>query len=514
MSLSIIPESAPFTGEQRAWLNGFLAGWLGIQDAAGASVPGVAWPLASAPAASPAVDEQPWHDPALPIDERLKLADGRALPQTLMAAMAQLDCGACGYVCRTYSEALAAGTETSLSLCSPGGSETAKALKSLLRDRPGASLPAAKGAAAAPPSYSRQNPGTATLLRSVRLNRSGSEKAVYHVEIDLGDGGVSYKVGDALGLYPTNCEELVDCILAEFGPSGLDPSVREAFTRDLCLVETTDACLELLADSATDPCEAAEIRGWIDGDGPEPGADLLDLLRRFPSARPAPSALAAALAPLRPRLYSISSSPKKHAGKVHLTVGRVCSTIGGRARKGVASTFLSDRAAPGSPLRVFLQPSQGFTIPEDPSAPVIMIGPGTGIAPFRAFLHEREALGATGKNWLFFGDQRSAFDFLYQDELSDLATRGVLTRLDVAFSRDGDRKVYVQHKILEQSAAIYEWIREGASLFICGDARRMAGDVERALREVLRLHGGLDEDAAAADLQRLSSDGRFHREVY
>jgi sulfite reductase (NADPH) flavoprotein alpha-component len=511
MTLSLIPETAPFNPEQRAWLNGFLAGWLGLQDADGIAV---ASPNAPPEASAPAADDHPWHDPALSLDERLTLAEGRPLPQRLMAAMAQLDCGACGYVCKTYAEAIASGAESSLSLCAPGGSETSRALKRLLKEAPAAPA-AAKGEASVNSTIcSRQNPYTATLLRSVRLNREGSEKAVYHVEIDLGDSGLSYKVGDALGIYPTNCEELVDVLLAELTPSGCEPAVRESLVRDRCLAEITEECLALLADAAADADEAAGLRGMLDGDGPESGMDALDLLRRFPSARPAPADFAATLARLKPRLYSISSSPRKHAGQVHLTVGRVGSTIGGRERKGVASTMLADRVRPGGPLRVFVQSSHGFTLPDDPAAPVIMIGPGTGIAPFRAFLHERDALGATGKNWLFFGDQRSAFDFLYEDELTDLSARGVLNRLDLAFSRDGGRKLYVQHRILEHGAGVYTWLQEGASVFVCGDARRMAPDVDRALREVLRRHGGLDDGAAAAELSRLAAAGRYRRDVY
>jgi sulfite reductase (NADPH) flavoprotein alpha-component len=505
MTLSIIPESAPFDAEQRAWLNGFLAGWLGLQEAAGG---------AGLPASPPAlaVEDQPWHDPALPIDERLKRAEGRPLPSQLMAAMAQLDCGSCGYVCKTYSEALASGAETSLSLCAPGGAETSRALKRLLKEPP-AALPTPAKSAPLAAAGSRDDPYTATVLRSVRLNKPGSEKAVHHVEIDLSGGGPAYRVGDALGVYPTNCDELVDAVVAELGGDRVETAVRDALLSERCLAEITDDCLTLLAEAAS-PSEADRIRALRAGDGPAAGTDVLDLLRRFPTARPCPAAFVATLGRLRPRLYSISSAPRKHAGQVHLTVGRVATTVGGRARKGVASTLLADRVRLGSPLRVFVRPSHGFTLPGDPAKPIIMIGPGTGIAPFRAFLHERDALGATGKNWLFFGDQRSDFDFLYEDELSELAARGVLTRLDLAFSRDGDRKRYVQHRILEHGADVHAWLEEGASVFVCGDARRMAPDVDRALREVIRVHRATDEEGAAAYLANLKASGRYCRDVY
>ena len=416
----------------------------------------------------------------------MKLAEGGPLPNKLMAAMAQLDCGACGYVCKTYSEAIAQGSEARLNLCSPGGSETSKTLKRLMKGAVlGRTRPRAKPAAVAA-AGSRVNPCTAAVLRSVRLNKSGSEKAVHHVEIDLTGSGLAYKVGDALGIYPTNCDDLVDALVAELGG---DSAVRSALSSERCLAEITDDCLALLADAAS-PSESARLLRPARRRRAGAGLDVLELLRRFPTARPSLTDFVGTLGRLRPRLYSISSSPLKHAGQVHLTVGRVATKVGSRARKGVASTMLADRVQPGSPLRVFVQPSHGFTLPADADAPILMIGPGTGIAPFRAFLQERDAIKAPGENWLFFGDQRGAVDFLYEDELSELAARGVLNRLDTAFSRDGDRKLYVQHRILECGADVYAWLEEGASVFVCGDARRMAPDVDRTLREVIRVHGG------------------------
>jgi len=514
MLLSLIPESAPFDAPQRAWLNGFLAGWLGLQGATDSTIEPPSTPAATAPVA-----DLPWHDPAMPLDERLKLAEGRSLDDRLMAAMAQLDCGACGYVCRTYSEALARGEETSLSLCSPGGSETAKILKRLVKENP----PAAATVAEAPPTseWSRKNPYPAALIRSETLNKDGSDKDVRHVEIDLGADGPTYRVGDSLGIFPTNCDDLVSAVLGTLGATGVEPvamngaelTTRAALVHHRGLAEITDELLTLLADSATDRDESETIRALID-DGPKAGHDVLDLLESFPTARPSPAEFVAALAPLRPRLYSISSSPTKHAGQVHLTVGRVSTVARGRVRKGVASTMLADRVSSGEAIRVFVQPSHGFTIPADPSTPMIMIGPGTGIAPFRAFLHEREAQGATGKTWLFFGDQRSACDFLYEDELNDFAARGVLTRLDTAFSRDQDQKVYVQHRILEHAESVYQWIQEGAHIYVCGDAKRMAADVDQAIREVIRTQGALSPESAGSYLAMLSSSGRYARDVY
>jgi sulfite reductase (NADPH) flavoprotein alpha-component len=535
MTIAILPETAPFNPEQRAWLNGFLAGWLGLNgEAATSHAPALAEAAKFAPSAAASIAEpapEPWHDPTLAIGERLTLSEGEPLPRRLMSAMAQLDCGACGYLCRTYAEAIADGSEGRLSLCSPGGPETSKALKRLLKETPAviAMTPAATGAHVNGASrherdgWSRENPYTARIVTTTPLNQPGSEKETRHVEIELGGEGPRYSVGDSLGIYPENCDALADEVAAALGASGHEPvewadgaevPLATALRKHCCLGEVTEAFLLLLADLATDAGESARLRGLVEDDGPIAGSDVLDVLSGFPSARPSPSAFVAALAPIKPRLYSISSSPRRHRGQVHLTVRRVSYQHNGRSRKGVASTMLADRVSSGSSVRVFVQPSHGFSLPADPAAAMIMIGPGTGIAPFRAFLHERDATGATGKNWLFFGDQRSEFDFLYREELSDFLRRGILTRLETAFSRDQGRKVYVQDRIVEHGEELYRWINEGAYVYVCGDARRMAADVDRALREVVRVHGRLDADDAKAYLARLTSETRYRRDVY
>ncbi len=548
MNFTLVPESAPFNTEQRAWLNGFLAGWIGLQDAAVGVAPApVPPPLSSAgPAPAPVAlvaqtEAEPWHDPTLPIPERMRLAGGKAFPNRLMAAMAQLDCGACGYVCKTYSQAIADGSEKSLTLCTPGGSETSKMIKRLLKEEKeggsnghghGHGHGNANGNGVAKPAevpapradgWSRKNPYPARLLRGVRLNKDGSEKDTRHVEIALGEDGPAYEVGDALGVYPENCGELVDDLLAALGtvgnepvvpPSGVEVSLREALARHCCLTATTEELLLCLANAATDPAEAAKLTALIEDDAPISGFDVLDTLLLFPSARPPAADFVAALSDLKPRLYSISSSPKRHAGQVHLTVGKVSYTFNGRKRKGVASTMFADRLGEGAEVRVFVHKAHGFTVPADRSAPMIMIGPGTGIAPFRAFLQERDAAGAPGENWLFFGDQRGAVDFLYEEELSDYLARGVLTRLDTAFSRDQDRKIYVQDRMIEHGATLFEWLTRGGHVYVCGDARRMAVDVDRALHQVIRDHGNLGEDAAKSYVARLSAEGRYCRDVY
>lgn len=529
MSISLIPESAPFSPEQRAWLNGFLAGWIGLDRGLPSSAPETAAAALALPAAEAESEAFPWHDPALPMADRQAMAEGRPLERRLMAAMAQFDCGACGYQCRTYAEAIATGEERSLTLCSPGGAETSKALKRLVKESAANGSPAAPAAVptnghapATPAGWSRKNPYPARVLRSVNLNGPGSEKRTHHVELDLGDGGPVYEPGDALGVYPTNCPELVAQILGALRLSGDDPvagpagevALRQALTRDRCLSRPTEELIALLAGSATDDGEAATLRSLLDDDGPIAGLDVLDLLAAFPSARPAAVDFAAALDALAPRLYSISSSPRRHPGHVHLTVGRVVTDRNGRPRKGVASTMLADRLAPGDEVRVFVQKSHGFAPPADPTTPMIMIGPGTGIAPFRAFLQERAAACATGRNWLFFGDRRRVTDFLYETELTGALRDGLLSRLDLAFSRDGDRKLYVQHLMEEASADLLRWIEDGASVYVCGDARRMAADVDAALHRIIRREGNLDEAKASDYVRGLVSAGRYLRDVY
>jgi sulfite reductase (NADPH) flavoprotein alpha-component len=242
--------------------------------------------------------------------------------------------------------------------------------------------------------------------------------------------------------------------------------------------------------------------------------DLLDLLVAFPSARPPLDELVAALSPLQPRLYSIASSPKAHGSEIHLTVGVVRYARNGRARKGVASTFLAERAAPSGDLKGFVQKAHGFRLPASGDTPIVMIGPGTGVAPFRGFLAERQAAGARGRNWLFFGEQRRDHDFLYRDELETWSRDGVLTRLDTAFSRDQEDKIYVQHRMRENARELWSWLEAGAHVYVCGDAKRMARDVDQALTEVAATQGQLSAADAKAYVARLTREHRYQRDVY
>ncbi len=508
----LIPDSAPFTPAQRAWLNGFLAGLLGAPDAdAGVSV--------ASPVAAP-VEEFPWHDPALDLSERLALADGCALERRLMAAMAQLDCGQCGYLCQSYAEALAGGRETSLSLCVPGAKPTSKALKQLLVDRPAVpAVPAAPSAAPAPALL-----GMPVRVRSAaRLTGEGSGKDVRHVVIDLAGSGLAYQPGDSLAVAAGNDPALVAACLHALHargdelalcPDGSMRTAQDALTWQVDIARPLERCFEALA-LAADPADAAALRRLAEGeDAAEPAdPDLLDLLLAFPSARPRVFSLVQALPRLKPRLYSIASSQRATPGEVHLCVGVVAAQRLGRVRHGVASAFLAHRAAEGGEILASVQPSH-FRLPADPAAPVVMIGSGTGIAPFRAFLQERAALRQGGPIWLFFGDQHEATDFLFRREITAWVEDGTLTRLDCAWSRDQAGKVYVQDRIREQAARLWQWLDDGAHLYVCGDATRMARDVEAALRAIAAEQGGLSQAAARDWLAALARQGRYLRDVY
>ncbi len=332
-----------------------------------------------------------------------------------------------------------------------------------------------------PAGYSKTNPFTARLKTNRLLTGEGSAKETRHFEIMLDGSGLEYEVGDALGVIPTNCPDFVSEILECAGLEG---------------GETV-----LLKDGSAITVKEALATKF----------DLTPFITQLPETLAAEE-LVSNLRPLQHRLYSISSSPKAHPGEVHLTVGIVRYELDGRSRKGVCSTFLAERAEGGVP--VFIHKSPGFRLPPDTSRPVIMIGPGTGIAPFRAFLEERRATAPDGKNWLFFGDQHVATDFLYREELETMFSEGILTHLDTAFSRDQPEKIYVQDRMLENAAKLWEWIENGAHIYVCGDAKRMAKDVDAALLRIIREQGGLNDEAAQAFVNQLKSEKRYQRDVY
>ena len=527
MTQVFIPESAPFTAEQRAWLNGFVAGMLGMENAmASAATTTAQAPVALVPAVLE--EEMPWHDPTLALDERMKLAEGRTIPLKLMAAMGQLDCGQCGYECQSYAAAIAGGTEADLGKCVPGGRETAKKVKELMAGAPLTAVvakietkkePVARG-------YGRDAPVAAKLVSSTSLTAGSAEKETRHVVLDLSESELRYEPGDSLGIWPQSNPDEVELLIAILRAKGSEAvtladgavvSAREALTRECDLRVPTQALYELLAREAKDEVDRSRLARLAQDDTSAETFgvhDVLDALVEFPSARPRIADFVAALGRMQPRMYSIASSLRKHPGEVHLTVGMLRYEWNDRSYQGTGSSFLGAHLVPGRQLSVFVQRAHGFRLPADPAAPVIMVGPGTGIAPFRAFLEERDAAGHTGRNWLFFGNQRRDADFLYRDELEDLASRRILTRMDLAFSRDQANKVYVQHKMLESAQELWRWISNGAHVYVCGDAKRMAGDVDLALKEIAAKEGGMDAAAAKRYFAELAKAGRYQRDVY
>lgn len=519
----LLPETAPFSPDQRLWLSGFFAGYLKLDTAAvTALAPGEAAALLEASPAEP--QDTPWHDPAMVIEDRLKLAEGRSLPQKLFAAMAQQNCGQCGYQCATYSAAIANGAEKRLNLCAPGGKETLRAVKSLVEEL--ANAPAAVSAAAAsdvplpPKGTSRDNPSEAIFLSRRRLNGEGSEKETYHVDFDISAGHLSYEVGDSFGLFAENDPRLVDAVIALTGarpdaPIGTS-TLRDILLKDRSLGAAPDSLFQLIS-FVTGGAQRAKAQALAKGEDPDGDAALLDVLgtlHKFSGLKLSPEAFVEALETLQPRLYSISSSPKVIPGQLSLTVDCVRYRLGQRQRQGLASTFLAERARPGQILKAYIQKAHAFALPKQGATPIIMVGPGTGLAPFRAFLHERIATKAAGRNWLFFGHQRQASDFFYADELNAMKNAGHLQRLTLAWSRDGKDKIYVQDRMRDNGAELWAWLEDGAHFYVCGDAKRMAKDVEAALVDIAALHGRLSQDEAVSHIAGLKKAGRYQADVY
>ena len=373
--------------------------------------------------------------------------------------------------------------------------------------------------------YSRKNPFPAKLGTNRKLTAPGSAKDTRHFEVDISGSDLAYEVGDSLGVFPTNNPALVEELLSVLGlggdepvvdPNGQPVTLREALSRSYVITEMDKKLLAAIAEK--DPSAAKFLpmvtpEGKADLDAYLHGREVIDALLEYPAAKFTAEEFVKVLRKLQPRLYSIASSPKAHPTAVHLTVASVRYESNGRKREGVCSTFLADRAE-ASPVPVFVHSAKHFRVPEDPATSVIMVGPGTGIAPFRAFLQERKAAGATGKNWLFFGDQKAATDFLYREELEAYQQEGILHQLAVAFSRDQAEKIYVQHRMLEQAEELYAWLEQGAYFYVCGDASRMAKDVDSALHQVVEKAGGKSPEEAAAYVDELKKSKRYRKDVY
>ncbi len=371
--------------------------------------------------------------------------------------------------------------------------------------------------------FTRRQPLHSRLRLNRLLNMPGADKEVRQYGFDLRGSGFAYEAGDSLGIWPANCPELVIELIDLLGLSGSEPvsikgkgemRLATALLRHCEITRITRGFLEFAqghAPEATfaallDDSRKAELETWLWG------RQIVDVLRETP-IRVGADELLSVFKPLQPRLYSISSSPKVAADEVQLTVSTVRYGFRGKGRKGACSTFLADRSETGD-VPIFLQRSAHFRPPSDSTVPMIMVGPGTGVAPFRAFLHERRAIGAAGANWLFFGEQHATTDFYYRDEIAGWRCDGHLERLDLAFSRDQEEKIYVQHRMLEQGAELWRWLDRGAHFYVCGDASRMAKDVDIALRLVAQRHGGLNDADADAYFERMAREKRYVRDVY
>ncbi|WP_163141100.1 assimilatory sulfite reductase (NADPH) flavoprotein subunit [Bacillus sp. 22-7] len=370
--------------------------------------------------------------------------------------------------------------------------------------------------------YSRSNPFRAEVLENIKLNGRGSNKETRHLEISLEGSGLTYQPGDSLGVYPENDPELVNLLLAEMN---WDPEeavrvkeetvkLKEALSSHFEITVLTKPLVEKAAKLSGNEelhqlaLDSSRLKSYIDG------RDLIDLVRDFKPWSSSAQEFVSILRKIPARLYSISSSFEANPDEVHLTIGAVRYDAHGRERKGVCSILCAERLQPGDTLPVFIQHNENFKLPENPETPIIMVGPGTGIAPFRSFMQEREENGAEGKSWLFFGDQHFVTDFLYQTEWQKWLMDGVLSKLDVAFSRDDDEKVYVQHRMQENSRELFQWLEQGAAVYICGDEKNMAHDVHNTLIDIIEKEGGMSREQAAEYLADMQKNKRYQRDVY
>ena len=387
---------------------------------------------------------------------------------------------------------------------------------------PGAPAAPAPTAPARPKSqWTRKNPYPATLTTNRVLSGAGSAKEIRHYEFALGESGIEYEAGDALNVVPLNDTALVQALLDRLRldgsvvPAGFGSTLTHLLTYDFEITAPTVDLLEEIEKRTRNEeltyvlrhGDKAALDEWLWG------RDILDVLLLEPAPELSAEEFLSLLRPLQHRAYSISSSPNACDGSVHLTVASVRYGDDDRERHGVCSTYLADRVGDGT-VGIFVTRNKAFRVPSDDTAPMIMVGPGTGIAPFRGFLQERRARGATGKNWLFFGDQRRDCDYIYEDELAEFTASGVLTRLDLAFSRDQAEKIYVQTRMTEHGAELFGWLEEGGHFYICGDASRMAKDVDAALHAIVAEHGGMSPEQAAEYVTALKREKRYVRDVY
>ena len=371
------------------------------------------------------------------------------------------------------------------------------------------------------PQYTRKNPFEATILEKINLNGKGSSKETIHLELDLGGSGLTYEPGDALGVYGANPPALIEGVLRVANLSGDEEveshsgvkTLKEALTYDYELTPLSSISLAKYADISGSKtlksvlADNEKVLNYL------PGRDLLDLLKEVPYKLKA-AELLSVLRKNTPRMYSIASAQETVEDEVHLLVSVVRYEAFGRCKEGLCSSTLASRLEVDDKVKVFVDKNSRFKLPENPDTPIIMVGPGTGIAPFRAFIQQREAAENKGKSWLFFGDRNFTTDFLYQTEWQQYLKEGILTKADVAFSRDQKQKHYVQHRMLDQGKELYDWLENGAHFYVCGDAKLMAKDVDNALREIIQTHGGITPEKAQEYIKYLQVSNRYQTDIY
>ncbi len=589
-----IPDNAPFNSEQRAWLNGFLAGIFSVAQAVPADPPpslkiavlyasqsgtaeglarkvakelkskGHVASLASLEGYTPAALAEERYaifivstygegdppDAAQPFFQKLCVEQ---LPRYLDLSYSVLALGDSHYeyFCKfgiDLDNKLAAlgavriydRVDCDVDLDQPfthWKQGLFAQLQSIVAARPARSAPSSSLESDAPTSasasvadgksttYSRENPFYAPLVEKRPLTQDVSSKQTMHLAFSIADSGLKYEAGDACGVIPQNDHQLVEEIISALRfspdapvhlPKGGTASLCDALTHHLQITRLTRKMIEAYATiGSCQPLFALlvpEHQPLLDKYTWDSG--LIDLIHDYPDVLHNPADLVAMLPKLAPRLYSISSSPFAHAGEIHTTIAVVRYRSHDRERGGVCSTLLADRTSTGECRPIYIHPNKKFRLPAAPETPIVMIGPGTGIAPFRAFLHQRRALAATGKNWLFFGERSASTDFLYREELESMLADGHLTRMDTAFSRDQERKIYVQDRMIEQGPQLWSWMQAGASIYVCGDASRMAKDVDAALHRIAEQQGGMGNDAAQEYMQSMKDEHRYHRDVY
>lgn len=539
----LVPENAPFDEEQRAWLNGFLAGLLGL---ANRGAEGSAAAEASRAQRTPAASEPRWRDAALSLEQRLALSEGEALEPRLGSALPQLDCGQCGSSCQGYAQALANGAEKDTARCIPGGRPVRGALERLLGEQARSARTDrawALGGAARRSVRSHEEPTSAPAAPSrPRLVGQGRERSEAHrlrvkaqKKLTLADAGSeireivlevleplpTYQVGDCLSVFPHNDPDLVRALLRAVGARGQEvvrtshgqTEVWRCLLEDLDITHVREETLQLFADEAGRIDDVGVLRQSLSQSTPS-SFDLLDLVAMFPTSRPSVERIVATLGALEPRLYAIASSPTYHPGELHLAVRVVRAERGGRERKGVASHFLADGVFRGDDVSARVHPAERFTLPVDRTGPVIMLGSGTGVARFRAFLQELEARGRRGNTWLIMASCFEGDETLYESEIKAWSRTGVLEHLDVVKLGQRGRRIGPEDVLRKRARRVASWLDRGAFVYACGEGKGLSTGLSDTLIDVLGRQGKMSRSEAADLLHVMRRDGRYVEEVY